>query len=157
MKAPGTRGKRGFDRQGAVLLAGSTAVLLFLYGSAFGVVAAGAARWRSLANPDPTGGAISALFFLTSTLLMIASIASTFIVFSYAGEYRGAWTERLRADAGQRWTGALFVLAGIPFFVLGFFATGALLQLLWLGALLGFGTGGGFLVAAHLRSGDVRP
>lgn len=148
---------QGFGRQGKVLAAASAGVLLFLYASTVGVIAAGAERWRTLVNPDPAGGAITALFFLTSLLLLLFSIAATFVLLSYAGEYRNAWTDHIRATTGTRWTGSLYILVGIPFFVIGFFMAGISFQLMWLAAFLVFGVGAAHHLVVYLREDRAAP
>ncbi len=143
------------DTRGKALACVSLAMILLLVACAIGVMAYGAWVWRTIPNPDPFGFT-SGLFFTATMLLLVSSVAAVFILLSFIGDYRAAWTAPERVAISRRWTGTLFLLGGIPFFGLSLVLFGPTGQILWLGSVVAFVTGAGYLVHAHLSSGGIR-
>lgn len=111
--------------------------------------------WRTIPNPDPFGFT-SGVFFTATMLLLVSTVASTFVLLSFVGDYRSAWTAAERAGVSRRWTGTLYILAGIPFFGLSLVLFGPTGRILWLGSVVAFLTGAGYLVHAYLSSRETR-
>lgn len=152
MSVGGAVPRRALDRRGRSLAALSVTVMVVLFLCAFVVIAYGAWIWRTVPNPDPMGFA-SGLFFTATMILLLVSFASVFVLFSFVGEYRLAWKDSERGEIARRWTGTLFLLAGVPFFRMSLVLFGPVGQVLWMGALLAFATGAGFHIHAYVRSG----